>query len=35
LFDEGRIKPESLFYVDIIGMSWEQSKEKYLKEVGR
>ena len=35
LFDEGRIKPESLFYIDIIGMSWEDCKEKYLKEVGR
>lgn len=35
LFDEGRIKPEALFYVDIIGMSWEKAKETYLKEVGR
>lgn len=35
LFDEGRIKPEPLFYLDIIGMSWEDAKEKYLKEVGR
>jgi len=35
LFDEGRIKPEALFYVDIIGMSWEEAKERYLKEVGR
>jgi hypothetical protein len=24
-----------LFYLDIIGMSWEDCKEKYLKEVGR
>jgi hypothetical protein len=35
LHDDGRIKPEALFYVDIIGMSWEDAKEKYLKEVGR
>ena len=35
LYEEGRIKPESLFYLDIIGMSWEDCKEKYLKEVGR
>jgi hypothetical protein len=32
---EGRIKPEVLFYVDSIGLSWEQMKEKYLGEVGR
>ena len=32
---EGRIKPEVLFYVDSIGLSWEQMKEKYLAEVGR
>lgn len=35
LHEEGRIKPESLFYIDIIGMSWEEAKEKYLNEVGR
>jgi len=35
LYDENRIKPETLFYSDIIGMNWEQCKEKYLKEVGR
>ena len=35
LYDEGRIKPEVLFYVDSIGMTWEQMKEAYLKEVGR
>jgi hypothetical protein len=32
---EGRLKPEHLYYVDSIGMSWEQMKQKYLKEVGR
>lgn len=35
LHEEGRIKPESLFYIDIIGMSWEDAKAKYLNEVGR
>ena len=35
LHEEGRIKAEPLFYLDIIGMSWEDCKEKYLKEVGR
>jgi len=35
LHEEGRIKPEHLFYIDAIGMSWEEMKEKYLGEVGR
>jgi len=35
LFNDGRLKPEKLFYADIIGMTWEECKEKYLKEVGR
>ena len=35
LHNEGRIKPETLYYMDIIGMSWEDAKEKYLKDVGR
>lgn len=35
LYDEGRIKPEFLYYIDGIGMSWEAFKEKYLGEVGR
>jgi hypothetical protein len=35
LFDDGRIKPEVLFYVNAIGMTWEQMKDNYLKEVGR
>ena len=35
LHEEGRIKPDPLFYLDIIGMSWEEAKKKYLKEVGR
>jgi hypothetical protein len=35
LYDEGKIKPEVLFYVDAIGISWEKMKELYLSEVGR
>jgi len=35
LHSEGRLKPEHLFYIDAIGMSWEQMKDNYLKEVGR
>jgi hypothetical protein len=35
LHSEGRLKPEHLYYVDAIGMNWEQMKESYLKEVGR
>ena len=35
LFDEGKIKPEKLFYGDIVGKTWEETKEKYLGEVGR
>ena len=35
LHDEGRIKPEKLFYGDIVGKTWEETKEMYLGEVGR
>ena len=35
LHEEGRLKPEHLFYIDAIGISWEEMKEKYLSEVGR
>jgi len=35
LFDEGRLKPEKLFYGDIVGKTWEETKEMYLSEVGR
>jgi hypothetical protein len=35
LHDEGRLKPEHLFYIDAIGMSWEEMKQNYLGEVGR
>ena len=35
LFNDNRIKPETLFYGDVVGMTWEQCKEKYISEVGR
>jgi hypothetical protein len=35
LFNDKRIKPEILFYGDVVGMTWEECKNKYLKEVGR
>lgn len=35
LHSEGRLKPETLFYIDLIGMTWEDCKEKYLKDIGR
>jgi hypothetical protein len=35
LHSENKLKPETLFYYDVVGMSWERCKEKYLKEVGR
>jgi len=35
LHKEGRLKPEVLFYNDMIDMTWEEAKEKYMGEVGR
>ena len=35
LYEENKLKPEVLFYVNAIGMTWEQMKEAFLKEVGR
>lgn len=36
LLDDDRIKPEHLYYRDMITIpTWEQVKEKYLREVGR
>jgi hypothetical protein len=35
LFDEGRIKPEHLYYNQGIGMQWEAFRDQYLGEVGR
>ena len=35
LHSENRLKSEQLFYSDIMDMSWDETKEKYLGEVGR
>ena len=35
LHTENRLKPEILYYSDILGMTWDEAKQKYLKEVGR
>jgi hypothetical protein len=35
LIEENRYSTETLFYSDLIGLSWEDTKKKYLKEVGR
>jgi len=35
LYDEGRLKPEDLFYIDGIGKDWETFKQERLSEVGR
>ena len=29
------LKTEMLYYSDMLGMTWEEAKEKYLGEVGR
>lgn len=35
MLEQDRIKPEHLFYVDGIGTSWEEFRDKRLSEVGR
>ena len=35
LHDEGRLKPEHLFYLSGIGQSWEDFKAERLGDVGR
>lgn len=35
LKEQGRVSSERLFYDDLIYMSWEETKEKYLSQVGR
>tara|TARA_R110002096_G_scaffold84354_2_gene194771 strand:- start:354 stop:1562 length:1209 start_codon:yes stop_codon:yes gene_type:complete len=32
---QGRLKPEHLYYIDVVGIDWETMRDKYLKEVGR
>ena len=35
IHNQKRIKPESLFYWDVIDTSWEDTQLKYIQEVGR
>ena len=35
LLEQNRINPEMLFYSGMINITWEQAKEKYLKDIGR
>ena len=35
LKESSRIKNETLFYDELIYLTWEETKEKYLKDVGR
>jgi hypothetical protein len=35
LHEQGRIKPEILYYNNLIDMTWEEAKEHYLGDVGR
>lgn len=35
LYDENRIKPEILYYNNLVNMTWDEAREHYLGEVGR
>ncbi len=35
LYEDNRIKPEVLFYGNIVGKTWEETKKQYIGEVGR
>ena len=35
LYDNDKLKPEVLFYGDIVGKTWEETKHQYIGEVGR
>jgi len=35
LYEQGRIKPEILYYNNLINLSWDEAKETYLGDVGR
>ena len=35
LVEQGRVSSETLFYDDLIYMSWEETKAKYMSQVGR
>jgi hypothetical protein len=35
LKNDGRLATTTLFYTDVLGMTWDECKDKYLKDVGR
>ena len=35
LHEEGRLKPEILYYTGLMGITWDEAKETYLSDVGR
>jgi hypothetical protein len=35
LVEQGRVSEGTLFYDDLIYMDWEETKKKYLPQVGR
>jgi len=35
LKEQGRVSSETLFYNDLVFLTWEETKEKYLSQVGR
>ncbi len=35
LLEQDRIKDETLYYIDMFDISWEEAREKYLTDVGR
>jgi hypothetical protein len=35
LIEQDRVSKETLFYDDLIYMDWEETKAKYLPQVGR
>jgi hypothetical protein len=35
VYNQNRIKSEQLFYWDVIDLTWKETQDKYLKEVGR
>ena len=35
LVEQGRVSSETLFYDDLIYMNWEETKSKYISQVGR
>ena len=35
LIDQTRTNMETLYYDDLIHLSWEETKQKYLNQVGR